>query len=189
VVEDLGLGQHPALVHEQEAQQVELGGRQRHVLARPGDEVGVVVEDQVGAAQDRSGAGGPGAAQDGLDAGHELLEAERLDQVVVTAGAEPPHLVVGAVPGCEEDDGRAAVLLAPAAAHLEAVEVGQHDVEDDQVGLDDLGGVDGLPPARDGVDLVPRVAQRSLEHEPQVVLVVDEQKPFATHDTQRDGPS
>ena len=49
VVEDLRLRHHPTLVQEQEAQQVVLGGRQRHLDPAPRHPVGVVVEHEVGA--------------------------------------------------------------------------------------------------------------------------------------------
>ena len=53
VVEDLRLRQHPALVDQQVAQQVVLGGRERHLGRRAGHPVGVVVELEVGAASAR----------------------------------------------------------------------------------------------------------------------------------------
>jgi hypothetical protein len=143
--------------------------------------MGVVVEHQVGAPQDRVGPPAAGAAEHSLDARHQLLQAERLDQVVVTPGREAPHLVLGGVAGGEEHDGRAPALLAPAAAHLEAVEVGQHHVEDDKVWLDRTDRLEGLPPRLDGVHVEPRVAQGRLEHRAQVQLVVDQEQAFTRH--------
>ena len=63
VVEDLRLRQHPALVGEEEAQQVVLGRRQRHLDAGAPHEVRVVVHLEVGAPQHARRVGrGPSAA-------------------------------------------------------------------------------------------------------------------------------
>ena len=45
------------------------------------------------------------AAQDRLDAGDDLVEAERLGDVVVAADREAGDLVLGVVLGGEEQDG------------------------------------------------------------------------------------
>ena len=118
--------------------------------------------------------------------GHELLEAERLHEVVVAAEGEAAHLVVGGVARGEEEDRRLHAVVAQPAAHLEAVEVGHHHVEDDQVGrLRPPTHVERVATRRRRVHVEALVAQRGLEHRPQVVLVVDEQEPFTRHDDQR----
>ena len=78
-------------------------------------------------------AGAFGAPQHRLHAGDELGRRERLGHVVVGAELEPEHAVDLAVAGGEEDhrDGR---RLAEPAAHLEAVDVGETDVEHDEAG-------------------------------------------------------
>ena len=81
----------------------------------------------------RLGLGGAGAAQDRADAGDELLEAERLGHVVVAAERQAADLVLGRVARGEEDDRHAAALGAEPLGDLEALHVGQHDVEHDQV--------------------------------------------------------
>ena len=53
-----------------------------------------------------------GAAQHGADAGDDLLEAERLGDVVVAADGEALDLVVDRVAGGDEDDGQLAARLA-----------------------------------------------------------------------------
>ncbi len=125
------------------------------------------------------------AAQHGADPRHQLLEAERLHEVVVAAEREPAHLVVGAVARGEEQHRRPYAVVAKPAAHLEAVEVGQHDVEHDQVGIMLLDGVERVTTRAGGAHLETLVAEGRFEHGPQVVLVVDEQEPFACHVQQR----
>ncbi len=65
--------------------------------------------------------------------GEQLLDAEGLRHVVVGPEVEGLDLVVGLVPGRQHDD-RHDRRGADAAQHLGAVEVGQPEVEDDDVG-------------------------------------------------------
>ena len=72
-------------------------------------------------------------AQDGADAGVELGCAERLGEEVVGAGVERAHGRGVVVSGRGDDDGH----LADCAQHPEqlgAVEIGQPEVEHDDVG-------------------------------------------------------
>ena len=77
---------------------------------------------------------GPAAAQQGGDAGQQLVDAERLGEVVVGAQVEGPHLVLLAPPGRHHDDPDRGVGP-DVAAQVEAVGAGQHQVEQDEVGL------------------------------------------------------
>ena len=72
-------------------------------------------------------------APQGADAGKQLLEGERLREIVVGAGVEPADAVVDAVEGGEEEDGGIDAVAAERLADGEAVHAGEHDVEDDHV--------------------------------------------------------
>ena len=120
-------------------------------------------------------------AEDGRDPRHQLLEAEGLDEVVVPAEREAAHLVLGGVSGGEEEHRRPVTGGAQALAHVEAVEVGEHHVEHDEIRLHRRHGGDGLTAVGDGVDVEPGVAEGCLEHRAQVVLVVDEQQAGRGH--------
>ena len=78
------------------------------------------------------------AAQDGTDAGRQLVGMERLGDVVVGAEVETLGLVRGGALRREEDD-RHGSPLAELAHDLDAVEIGHHDVEQDDVRPDFLG--------------------------------------------------
>ena len=98
-----------------------------------------------------------------MDPGDELARAERLGEVVVGADGEADDQVGLGVAGREHED-RYRALPLDALAHLEAVEAGEHEVEDDEVGLEPLarlhaagtvaGDLDGealaAEPGRDG---------------------------------------
>ena len=74
------------------------------------------------------------AAQQRLDPRDELAHRERLGHVVVGADAEADEHVGLVVAGGEHED-RDRALGLDAAADLEAVDAGQHDVEHDDVGV------------------------------------------------------
>ena len=81
---------------------------------------------------------------------------ERLGDVVVDAQAQALDLVGRGVAGGQEDDRHpraGALALAQPAGHLEAVEVGEHHVEHDQVGPALLDGGQRLPSGGGPLDL------------------------------------
>ena len=103
---------------------------------------------------------------------------ERLDQVVVGAGAQAADLLLDLALGGEHDDRDVAggALLGPDLGRdLVAVELGQHDVEQDQVGR--LGAPQAEPLRAVGRDddvvalLLEGVLQESLD----VRVVVDDE--------------
>ena len=74
-----------------------------------------------------------GAAHEGLHARQELGEREGLDQVVVAARLQAAHAVVHRVPRAQEQDGRAHARGGAGLDEAEAVQAGQHDVDDGRV--------------------------------------------------------
>ena len=114
------------------------------------------------------------AAADGLEPGQQLDPAEGLGQVVVGPGVEPPHLVPLGPERGQHEDGHVAHVPDPL-EDLPAVEVGQPDVEDHDVGVALVELADAVP-ALDGLrdrEALP------LEQGPQeladVGLVLDDQ--------------
>ena len=121
--------------------------------------------------------GGAGPAQEGLDAGGELVEVEGLGQVVVGAQAQQVHLGPHRVLGGDDDDRQVPGPLALAQAHEQAVagDPRQHEVEDDDVdapGPDQFQGGGRLMGPDDVVPLGGQVGG----HEPgQVAVVLDDE--------------
>lgn len=190
MVEDLRLGDHPADVGHQVVEQLELGRGERDGGAGPGDLVGDRVEAEVGDDEPAVLGGPAGAAQDGADPGDQLLQAERLGDVVVGARGEALDLVADAVLGGEEEHREVVAGVAvhgpgdlaavgPLAQLLddgEAVEVREHHVEDDEVGAFDGYQVEGLGAAGGGGDPETGEAQRGGEQLADVGFVVDDEE-------------
>ena len=73
------------------------------------------------------------AAQDGVDAGDQLLKIEWLRDVIVGAELEALQLVRLLAAGRQNND-RHFAGLSKDGAQVEAVEVGQREIEHDEIG-------------------------------------------------------
>ena len=78
---------------------------------------------------------GAAALHQRVKASDELLEGERLRQVVVAAGREAGEPVGERVAGGEEDDGRRRSLRAERLHDVAPIRVGEADVDDQRVRL------------------------------------------------------
>src|SRR5690606_5628762 len=107
--------------------------------------------------------------------GQQLLEAERLGDVVVGAALEPGDGVGDRVAGREDDDRGRDAQAADGAQHLEAVDVRQPEVEDQQVELAAGGEVDTLPAGADVVRGVAGRPQPLRDEGRDPLLVLDDQ--------------
>ena len=126
------------MLQKQMQQRVFLEGQLHGHAAHP-DGAGHVVQHDVPEAQRGRGGRGDGsgsAAQHGPHAGDELHDAERLAQVVVRTVVQPLDDVDLAGFGRDHDDRRcgAGRVGAQLGQNLVAVLVGQHDVQNDEVG-------------------------------------------------------
>lgn len=131
---DLLAGEYVALGIDQAEQHVELGGGEF--------DQGAIAEYLAGGAADQhvreahlvgGGAEARLAAEHGLDAGQQLGQPEGLGHVVLGAELEAHDLVHLGAAGAEHHHGGEMARLAQVAEDLEAVELGEHHVEDDQV--------------------------------------------------------
>jgi hypothetical protein len=160
-VQDLRLAQHAARIAHEEPQQLELGGGEVDAVAAPGDLVAVLVEGEVADDQDGVGApvGGAGAADQSAQPGDDLLQAERLGDVVVPAGGQPGDAVLDRVLGGQEQHRHVRQVAAQPPQHAQTVHVRQHHVQHDGVGPELAGGLDGAVPVPGAADLPALVAQ------------------------------
>ena len=112
--------QHRARAWQQRLEHRELARREQHRHAVLADPPRGRVERHAAGREQRLGPAGV-AAQHGADAGVELVELERLDQVVVGAGVEAGDPVAARVAGGEHDHRRRIVAGAGGAQHREPV--------------------------------------------------------------------
>ena len=121
------------------------------------------------------------ATCDGIDAGEQLAKAERLDQVVVGTELEADD-AVDLVSARADDDDRHARAGAQLAAHLEAVAVGEAQVEQHEIVL---GRRDGIRRVRDPRDVEPLALQPVRERLGDRLLILDKQDPHGVIVTER----
>ncbi len=166
----------PPLRERELDEQPELGARQRDRAAPQRDDAVVEPDREVaGLHPSRVGVrSGLDPAQEGPDAGRELLGHEGLGDVVVGPGLEARDDVVAVGAGGDHDDRHPAVVPDPA-AHREAVEAGQVEVEEHDVRVVAVHGLESLLAVRGLGDVVPLVLQREAQGPPDPGIVLDEQ--------------
>jgi hypothetical protein len=154
-----------ARVGDEDLQQPELPGGQLQGLAvPPGLQAGQVEAEGAGAQQGRP-VHGAGAAQDGLHAGDELQHGKGLHQVVVGPQAQALQAVDLLAAGGEQQHGHVVLAFAQEAEHLEPVQLGQHQVQHDEVRPPGRVGRQGghtVPGRLDGVAFVAQVVEKQL---------------------------
>ncbi|MDQ1646315.1 MAG: hypothetical protein QOJ50_2499 [Cryptosporangiaceae bacterium] len=140
------------------------------------DAPGGRVETQVAGIQARrGGVGGPPVQ--GTEPGQELVEGERLGQVVIGPGVQAGDPVRHFAAGGQHQDWDADPALTQGPAHVQAVQPRQHQVEHEAVvarggGLDQSLGA-GVP----DLHLMPGLAQALGEQIGEAPLVLDHQHP------------
>ncbi len=121
------------------------------------------------------------AAQQGAQAGQQLLALEGLDQVVVGAGVQALHARVQRLARGEDEDRHVAALAQPP-GHLHAVDPGQAQVEHHGVGLEHGGLLQGRLAVAGDAHLVALHAQRAAQHAGDVAVVLHhEDSRFIAH--------
>jgi hypothetical protein len=90
------------------------------------------IEGEVADTKDRV-AGSTLAAKEGTDAGEELGEGKRFDEIVVRAAIESGDAISYAVAGSEHKDRGVAASSAELTTEGKPIHLGEHDIEDDGV--------------------------------------------------------
>ena len=115
------------------------------------------------------------AADEGTQAGEQLGEGERLDQVIVGAAVEAGDPIVEGAARGQHQDRRPDAVAAQAPAGLEAVDPGQHHVEDDGVVVGGARHQQGALAFVGDVDVQPFLAQPATQQGRHLHLVLDDQ--------------
>jgi hypothetical protein len=180
VLGDHRTAEDPPGTAQQVLEQRVLPRREGDPPAAPGHVAGRRIEGEVGEPQHRRPRGGA-PPQQGANARQELLERERLGQVIVGAEVESRHLVVDGVARGQEEDRTPDALLAERPEHLEAVAAGQHDVEDDEVvGMVVEGQLQGRIPVGGDLDGVPFLLETLPDEARNLALVLHHQDAHVT---------
>ena len=120
-------------------------------------------------------AGGP--AQQGPDPGQQLGQPEGLRHVVVRAGVEADDRVDLLGARREHEDQLLGAHLADLAAHLEAFDVREAEVQHQQVEALVRGPLDPLPALRGSDDVVALPTEHPLERGADVLVILHQQHP------------
>jgi len=120
------------------------------------------------------------AAQQGADAGEQLGIGEGFHQVVVGAGVEPFDAVHRSTACGEHQDGQVPIR-AQLPAHLEPVDAGHHEIEDDKVGPARANLFERLGAAERDIDVVAFRTEDALDGRGNHRVVVDHEDPPGAH--------
>jgi hypothetical protein len=113
-------------------------------------------------------------------AGDELLERERLDQVVIRPAVEPVDSVADSVAGGQHQHRRGRPRRPQPPARLEAVDSREHHVESDDLVVGRGGSPDPVLPRGDEIDEHALCPKASLQQRTHLKLILDDQH---THPT------
>ena len=127
--------------------------------------------------------GGRGtAAKHGAEAEDEFVGLEGLGEIIIRAGFEAGDAVFGGAAGGEKEDGHVGALGAEGVGEGEAGFAGHHDVEHEQVGLDDAQLVPGFGGMAGGGDAEALFGEIAREEGAEAdVIVHDEDESVVAH--------
>src|SRR4029077_9803448 len=114
------------------------------------------------------------------DASGKLLFAERLDDVVVGAGLEPPDALELVAAGGEHHDGNVRHVPDPL-EDVPPVELRHRDVENHEVGPPGVELAQALLAVRSSSDRCPVPLEQDAAEPPNVVVIVDYENPWLAH--------
>ena len=160
-----------------------------HIEQRPvlfADDAAELLFDQPPGRQARTriGEAFPFRAPNGaLDTQLQFLDVKWLGDVIVCAKLQSLQSVTALILLRQEDDGNMACACArpQVAADLVAVDIGQHDIEHDQLGQDMLGLFQGIRPAVRDIHVKGHAREVDLEHVRNINVVFDDQKAGLCH--------
>src|ERR1051326_7255063 len=130
---------------EEEFQQVKFGGGEGNLVVAQEDATAGAIEAERPKVESAGFSVHFFPAEVRLNARDQLARAEGLGHVVVAADLQAEDAVDFVGAGCEKQYRRARQHcgLADLAAELEAIDIGQHDVQQDEIGLGEFEGLEG----------------------------------------------
>lgn len=131
---EFGAGKGAAGFLEQDLEHVEFARREGDGLAGAGDAALTDVHLEIGDFQEIGAGGGPAAAAESFDPRDEFIHRKGFREVVVGAGLEALHAVFDFTAGGEDEDAGDGGGLTEAGKDGEAVERGEAEIENGEVG-------------------------------------------------------
>src|SRR5258708_6948021 len=156
-------GHNAAFVADQILQQLEFPRKKKNVLAAPAGVPRYQVDREVADTKHGLLDDSVAAPAKRLDPRQQLNERERLDQVVVAAGAQAAHSVVDFSKCADDQDGRGDAVVAQLTHNRDAVEVRKHAVDRDHGILAGRAAAPGLAAADGQIHLA--TAGRARVHD------------------------
>src|SRR5262245_19228019 len=142
LVEDASAGEDSAGRAHQKLEDCKFLGRELDGVATAPHLQQLAIEDEVGNLQNVGvGREFVRPAHQSLDAGKQLVEIERLGEIVVGAQFQALDLVFQGVHGGQHQNRRVIALETQTLTHVVAVHVGEHQIEHDNIELAGLGEV------------------------------------------------
>ena len=140
VLPDVGPGDDFACVEGEIFEEGEFPAAEIDIFTAALDDSAGGVDLEIADAEDCRG-GFVFPADHGADTGEEFGEDEWFDEIIIGAEFEAGDAILGRVLGGEEEDHGAGALFAKLTKDGEAIDFGQHDVEDDDI----VPAVAGVP--------------------------------------------
>jgi hypothetical protein len=119
--------------------------------------------------------------QQRAQAREQLVESERLREIVVGSRIETFDAILDSVAGGQHQHRAPDTLVAKPAAHSEAVRAGKHDVEEDRIVSSRLRHPDRILASAGDVGRVALLSEPPRQHAGELRLVLDDQHPHGSH--------
>jgi hypothetical protein len=117
-----------------------------------------------------------GPPQNGFEPRHQLLQRERLRQIIVRAAAQAIDPILQPVARCQHQDRQRVAPAAQLRQHRQAIAVGQTEIEDHGSITDAAQRIARFGDAVDDVGLIARRHQPAGEQSRELDIVLDDQK-------------
>ena len=179
MLQELGLGEDAARVVQEVPEQLVFRPGEVESRVAPPDFAEILVHHEIGVGQVAMVGRRACPAQHGADPGHEFGETKGLGQVVVTADRQAGHPVLRSITRRQEHHRDPPPGGPEAAGDLETGHVGEHHVENDEVGLALLDGGQDLAAVACLRHGEPLIAQGGRDEIQEVRLVVRDEDPCA----------
>ena len=160
---------------QEEREQRKFPGLEVDRLAAAGHVAGDEVEGHVAGGQPRGFRRRGGATNQRLDPGQQFGKRERLREIVVAAGLEPADPIVDGALRAQEKDGRRLARGPEAFDQADAVELGQHHVDDGGVVVRRLDERQARLAVGGMIDRIPRLLQAAGDERGNLGIIFDDE--------------